>query len=274
MKTNIEVITPEIAREYLGYNTRNRNISVRHVDFLAKAMTDGTWDVNGDSIRFAGDMLLDGQHRLMACINSGVSFTTLVIRGLDASTFDTIDIGKKRSAGDTLSVLGVKNSLGHAGALAVIIRTMSRKSEASVKITNKDIEVAYELYDGLGEHVYYATSGRSSTPMSFSHRAAFRYMFSVVDECAAHDFFDKIDTGVGLENDSPELALRNRMLASNASKSRIRRPYIEALIIKAWNYKFNGRTVKALRYRTEGGNAEEFPVIDGLRYSSGKLNPK
>lgn len=47
-------------------------------------MQDGKWKLNGKTICFdRTGRLLNGQHRLSAVVRSGVSLTTVVVRGLD-----------------------------------------------------------------------------------------------------------------------------------------------------------------------------------------------
>lgn len=47
-------------------------------------MRNGNWKANGEAIKFSSTgRLLDGQHRLRACVKEQVPFTTLVIRGLE-----------------------------------------------------------------------------------------------------------------------------------------------------------------------------------------------
>ncbi len=49
----------------------------------ANAMKSGEWKYNGESIKVCTDgSLLDGQHRLEACIESGVTFDTLLVTNL------------------------------------------------------------------------------------------------------------------------------------------------------------------------------------------------
>lgn len=92
---DVERIDPDKAAKYLAENTRNRKIKVKHITNLAKAMTQGEWQVNGDAIRFdSNGKVVDGQHRLHAIIQSGVAITTVVIRNLDPDTFHTIDTNK------------------------------------------------------------------------------------------------------------------------------------------------------------------------------------
>ena len=54
--TNLSVelvhITPEIARNYLNFNKKNRKESVRNLAFLVNQMRDGLFLENGESIVF------------------------------------------------------------------------------------------------------------------------------------------------------------------------------------------------------------------------------
>ena len=118
----LETVTPERAAVLLKGNTHNRSVNANYVQTLAREMTEGRWKVNGDSIRMNGSTLIDGQHRLTACILSGQSFDTLVLTGLESDVFDTIDNGRKRTAGDVLSITGEKNATTMAAALSVVAR--------------------------------------------------------------------------------------------------------------------------------------------------------
>ena len=82
MKTSIETITPQLAKDILANNNLNRNINATIVGHYADAISRGQWELNGEAIKIAHDgRLLDGQHRLMAVIKSDTPITTLVIRG-------------------------------------------------------------------------------------------------------------------------------------------------------------------------------------------------
>lgn len=106
----ITTVTPNQAERWLSSNTSNRRIDTARVDMLARDMMRGKWKFNGDAIRFAKDgTLLDGQHRLTACVMADKPFQTLVIRGLDAETQKTMDLGKARTLGDVLTIGGETN---------------------------------------------------------------------------------------------------------------------------------------------------------------------
>ncbi|RGL48554.1 hypothetical protein DXC54_07885 [Bifidobacterium longum] len=97
----VETITPEIAKTMLGEN----------VNLFAREIRNGEWRFNGEAIKFGKDgRLLDGQHRLLAVIAADKPLTTLVIRGLEDETQQTMDSGKTRTLGDVLTLRGEKNS--------------------------------------------------------------------------------------------------------------------------------------------------------------------
>ena len=111
LTTSIIAIMPEYAAELLKKNTFNRPVNQATVDDYAAQMEKGLWRLNGEPIIIAstGDVL-DGQHRLLACIKSNSAFTTFVSYGVDAEVFDTIDTGRKRTPGDIFNIAGIKSA--------------------------------------------------------------------------------------------------------------------------------------------------------------------
>lgn len=80
----IETIDPGQAALYLSNNAKHRPIKDKKVAEYMSEMRDGKWRLNGKTICFdSTGRLLNGQHRLSAVIRSGVSLTTVVVRGLD-----------------------------------------------------------------------------------------------------------------------------------------------------------------------------------------------
>ena len=109
------VVTPAIARDWIQVNTKNRRIRSAKVDQYDASMRAGRWAFNGQAIVFdVHGRLMNGQHRLLACIKAGVSFKVLVVHGVDAEAFDTLDTGAARTAGDILGIAGVSLGIGAA----------------------------------------------------------------------------------------------------------------------------------------------------------------
>src|SRR5258708_40094679 len=121
MEENIQLIdvTPRLARDWLGFNSRNRNIRQRVVLAYAADMAAGDWRWNGESIKFAADgTLLDGQHRLAAVAESEATVPMPVVRRLKGEAQETVDGGAKRKLGD-VPKLGRRQA---PAALAAILR--------------------------------------------------------------------------------------------------------------------------------------------------------
>ena len=161
---HLKKITPMIASNWLKRTEergfKNRKLSQSWAARLAKPMKAGEWLVNGEPIIFDKEgCVIDGQHRLMACIQSGVPFTSCVIEGVDRSTFHTIDCGRTRSAAQVLNIEGIK----YYTAIASIIRgvnALRKKSYSSPKLedlSNSEVLDDYRAhcdeYDRIAESI-------------------------------------------------------------------------------------------------------------------------
>lgn len=81
---HVETITPDYAKALLEQNTGSRPIKNTIVNAYAEDMRNGKWFLNGEAIKISSNnQILDGLHRVFACIASDTPFTTIVVRGLD-----------------------------------------------------------------------------------------------------------------------------------------------------------------------------------------------
>lgn len=105
MDLSIETITAKQAEDYLKFNTNNRSLRKALVSQYARDMSAGKWRLTHQGLAFNCDgTLLDGQHRLAAIVQSGVTVQMLVARGVDSRSQLVMDDHAKRSAGDALSL--------------------------------------------------------------------------------------------------------------------------------------------------------------------------
>jgi len=101
----IAEITPAVAREMLATSTGNRKLRGWYVSQLASAMRRGEWRITSQGIGFCvSGHLKDAHHRLNACIESGVSFDSIVVLGLRDDAYQVIDTGMMRTYGDRLDL--------------------------------------------------------------------------------------------------------------------------------------------------------------------------
>ena len=262
MKTEVRDITPEIAVEMLKRNQRNRNVSESHVRFLSNEMRNGNWMFDGQPVRFAeGGRLLDGQHRLSAVVESETTQSFLIVTGIDPETFKVMDTGKNRSASDVFSIEGIDYAK-HVSATTRIIYRLSRgdAESGSRKMSNTDILEYYNQNPKIAEFVkdsqrLYVEFDRV---LSQSYIAAFKYLMADKNITDSESFWNKVCTGIGLEEGNPTSVLRKKLIHDKMSKASLPLSERNAIIIKAWNNYRKGGTIKFLRYNKE---SEKFPVI-------------
>jgi hypothetical protein len=93
-QSNLARITPTIAAEMLRMNNINRNMRPSHIKYIERQINLGNWIVTHQGIAFSkSGLLIDGQHRLMAIVNSGKAVYMYVFEGLPDEAYKAIDIG-------------------------------------------------------------------------------------------------------------------------------------------------------------------------------------
>jgi hypothetical protein len=107
MKTELQTITPAVAKQLLERNTDNRPMRATHVETLRLSFIRGEYRTTHQGIAF--DMtgrLIDGQHRLSAISGcpAGMSFPIFVTTGADPEVYKLTDTGLRRSASDLLAI--------------------------------------------------------------------------------------------------------------------------------------------------------------------------
>lgn len=276
----IETITPAMARALLERDSKNRPIRKRRVDEFATEMRGGTWQLNGETIKIAvnGDVL-DGQHRLCACVQSNTSFQTVIVYDLPTDVFKTIDNGSVRTLADLLHLRSVEASKTIASAAAYVMRWDSadpkeRMTGRRPGVTNRPTR--NQLFNWLEttnftlwpDSARAARRVRGLCPRSIA--CASHYIMSRSSRAKADDFFTKFATGAGLSSDGdPVLHLRNRFIKDKTKKFPAHPEEKFAWIMKAWVAFLEGREMRQLRVRTKG-KAER---IGALRDSIERATP-
>jgi hypothetical protein len=128
----VETITPETAAAYLKHNKVNRRIRPNRVNVLAGAMKRGEWMLTHQGIAFDSEgNIIDGQHRLLACVKSGVAFTVCVTRNLPNAAFSVMDQGDRRTHADALRADG---RLVEVATYAAILHNSSMRNVTTAQI--------------------------------------------------------------------------------------------------------------------------------------------
>ena len=263
----ILTITPEKAAELLAKNKHNRSINPRSVQRLAMTMSAGEWQFNAQPIQIGKDgTLLDGQHRLQACVQSGVPIESLLVWNAEPSSQETMDMGKARSIADILKLRGFAN----ANSVAAVGRriALSKKYGFRAGAVHSKGEVnpgmVVSVVEDLNEIDRYTTYARQ-----IAHKCNFTtaqigflmWWFDSIDREDSDFFWEKLRTGQGIYEGTAIYALRSLALLRETSGigTNAHQLHTAGLIVKAWNKFRRGEQVQRLNFRPGGANPEEFP---------------
>ena len=131
MKTKI---TPTKAKSILENNIINRAPNKHNIGYLADEILKGQFVYNGESIIISDEgHLLDGQHRLMACIEANMPITVNLVEGIPFDAMTTIDTGRSRNAADVLAMNGIQNTTAMATAIKRIISKFDTDRSSHVR---------------------------------------------------------------------------------------------------------------------------------------------
>lgn len=129
----LEVVTPDRARELLAVDSKNRSVRPPQVGRLAADMASGKWreDLCPPLILGPGDAVVDGQHRLRAVAISGVSVRFEIRRVSETSGYGLpIDIGINRTPKDLLL---------RTAKVAQIINTLAKIESGKSRVPRKSL---------------------------------------------------------------------------------------------------------------------------------------
>lgn len=258
---SIETVHPHQAREWLDAGAANRPITVRRVKLYADAMSSGRWRVNGEALIFnRSGKLMNGQHRLVACVQSGYSFRTMIVRGVPDEAFSTIDAGRPRSIGDIVALVGEKNANVLASALiwkhhydrgTTTQRNQSASADEALKVLRE--------HPGMAEWASPRAELKSWVPGSL--QTWLKYEFSSRDPEANLKFWNDLWTGAGLSEGDPVLTLRNAFIREEKKTRGFRMVVRAAMLVKAWNARREGRRMLLIKWASGGEVSEKFPAI-------------
>lgn len=253
-RTEIVKVTPEMATKWLEANTGNRTVREGHVKKLAGLMKAGDWVLNGKAIIFnKSGVLIDGQHRLWACLESGTPFETLVVWDADDNSAITFNNETARKFSDYLHAEGYKDS-----NLVAAVANFLWDYDNNLIHLGHSRPVAEQIFETIAKHPAIQESVRVKNTVRGMRNTVTAGLWVVFGEIAdgdRDDFFSQLSDGVGLKATSPIYRLRELLLKDSQAMRRAPKHYPVAWAIKAWNMHRQNRPCSVLVYRT----TEEFP---------------
>lgn len=272
IETVIDTITPAKAKQYLELNDHNRRLREKHIEWLADQMRAGEWALNGESIKFVGNQLVDGQHRLWAVIKSNTAIQSLVVRfptSKGRSVFKTVDTGQMRGTADVLDLAGEANTVILSSMIRMLYRLETNPNHSLDGISNKLTKLSHQRILTLLNERY--PDARASATFATTHKktasamltpvvlGVAHYLFSQINESDATSFFTHMIGGANLSPRNPVLVLRNKLTTMRAGAGRqggaIYNRVLLGMTIKAWNFYREGKSCSHLRMAA----SEEMP---------------
>ena len=202
--------------------------------------------MDGSAVRFdTNGVLLDGQHRLDACIKAGVPIKTLMVTGIDPEASIIMDTGAKRTASDMLKLQGVSDANGNTIAAAIRILIGYSTGEVNqVRATNSEVYQVATNHPGLAESI----SRLGSCPVERSLVSALHYTM-VADGLAksADDWRTTWVDGIPAYEGDPAHRLRERFLRERGSNVKTTLPVRRNLALNAYRHFIARIPIRTLR---------------------------
>lgn len=259
ISTHFVLIDPDIALHWLGEyldTSKNRPINSARVARYIEDMRAGRWKLTHQGVGISdGGVLVDGQHRLHAIMESGTAVVMAVTVGVDEDSFTAIDTGGVRTAADLAHVAGHPKYRTLTPAITRMVYfhrndyydvpAPANKAFTQAAVLEFAAELDWDKLVAAAEAVQTAPKGFSRTALGAFYYLAV-YDRKIDSEIVEESFFRPIFTGFGFtEERDPRLVLRNRMIRDPFSTARKRQELLGG-ITRAWNNHLQGASIRSL----------------------------
>lgn len=263
------IITPALAEKLLMLNTDNRPKKEKSQKMAARALRDGRYLLTHEALALStAGVILDGQNRLMAIVETGVAAPFFVAVGMDPLTRDVIGRGSYRSAFDTFSMAKVPNAMRVASITRLLMTIEAAKGNGVYDIRPDNDEALARFRQDpegfLGAHaeasamVGYGKSSARLRAIGLVTMGAVIYRLRSVEPSAdlVTDFLEGVRTGASLKHGDARLALRDWNEAARERHERPHRIESAAVVILAWNAWIAGERIVRLSWK----RGQPFPI--------------
>lgn len=230
---SIELITPAIAKEYLGKLYKNeRTPNTQIIKKYSDIMLSGGWNLS-EPIEFDTEgRLYNGQHRLNAVILSGCTITFYVARNMDPVCKEYVDRGQKRTTAQIAKIKGkfIASSDDAFSVIRAMFHSNRIESQQGVK---KEVNLRLymepdnliRLYEKYEVCIRFACTLRTNRVAVAAVRAAITRAYFHFDQGRNRDslieFINILNTGIAhKKNDNAAIKLRDYALRGKSRSSR------------------------------------------------------
>lgn len=240
-------------------NLHNRAHVQATIDKVMNDLKAGKWEVNGETIIFAHTgVLLDGQNRLLGCIEANLPLTTWVVFGMDPEAFKTIDRGKSRNVASDLSIAGEENCTALAAVLQILAAYFDGMRNQKLVNSAYDylaVQAVLKEHPDIRKSVAFASSNKNKIMCppriigAVHYLAGYQAAPRVIE--TRDEFFARLADGANLTVGNPIHTLREKLFSmARDSNARVKKGmgklaaqvYIQC-VVRAWNSYLSGRRI-------------------------------
>lgn len=267
--SRMELVTvdPAYAAELLSANENNRRVTKSLVQQYATTMRLGLWrNPTAEALAVDSDgNLIQGQHRLMALIDAGVTLQFWINFNADPEDYHVLDRGKKRSLGDVVSMEGVPSANNAVAVARAALKygtnpALSWNSPAMNALVTPDAVLEFTLNNReLVNHCVRTarnTYAEIKIPMT-QYGGLMLHVARIspsLDDWYAWD--RQVATGENLSAGMPAFAYRRWAINLRTTQGGSATQYLAASSVKAWNAYVSGRQLSQLKWRSD----ESMPI--------------
>ena len=216
--------------------------------------------MNGETVIVSADGLTnDGQHRCHSVIRSGISVSSFFVFGVTRDSRFTLDVGKKRTAGNVFTMKGFKNANVMSTASRLLLAYDQRKLGSSPRYDEGALEQHYLANaDALQEGFASASEAYRRIGGAPGAMTAAYVVFSRIDNQQAKRFYSCLaEATVDMPGDRI-LVLRNLLNRHKDAKDNIHEIDLFAAFTKTWNVR--RKKIRASGWVVRWLPGEAFPV--------------
>lgn len=258
-------ITPEMARNWIELEGKNRPITQPRVERYAGLMGSNNWPNTGDTYKFdSNGEFIDGRHRARALILASELYGVEYIIGdialdLDPAVKMLINSGQPMTAAQALAIEGYD----YYSEIAAIIKIEAQMAAGASSGYRRNLTTGDILQAARQDPEEYRIAGklakenrRRVKPMHPSAVAYACKRLRAISTKHADEFFALWFGNAG----GPVFgALDNRLREIGADRTRVDRIAYVGILFRAWNAWHAGETPKSFPLWTRGGKAVKIP---------------
>jgi hypothetical protein len=256
-------VTPELARVWLDRNDSNRPIRRPIWKSYARDMQAGAWRLTAEPIKVSpAGKLLDGQHRLHAVIDAGVTVPMFVAYDVPEDAQTAMDTGAKRTAADALNLRGEAHaSLVAAAARLALGVAYAPESIGRYTATHAEVLGWVDEHPDIFDCAGYVSTIRGRIKGCPPSVIAYTlHALAQIDRAEAFAFWAAVADQVGEYPGDPIVALARKFSETYREREDVPKSAYLSMIYRAWNSRRGNKPLRAMRVNSPGANGGLIPV--------------